>query len=490
MTPASPPGFSPTLTNHGLGQEEQIDTSWLEEIQQLRVSIYQAMLRKLGPDTEKQIATATDQLVGCELLWSFIRDRQTTSASILTERVPLHREQTVSSLAKQIQAQSTSSLLAAVFDTGTLDADLSIPHLHEIDWGKHRPLIPEHLALTDFGKFHQFCLSNTLSEQTYSFPPTSKTTSTRRKRGIHYTPTPLVEYLTHKTLEQVTKNKQFSGLLKIRLIDPSCGCGAFLIAALKYLFARCQEFGNPDFSAQQRLDLLKNVVHGVDIDPQAVEWTRRVLLLAVWEASLGEEEAVPLQIPDLRKNIVCGDFLSLEGPSVDAVIGGPPFVRLQTLLKTNRSLVRGYRANYLTARHGQFDLYMLFFEQAIRRLQPNGWLGWSVSNSFLRSSSGRRVRRLISSHGTIRELVEFESRKIYPDAVTQIVLVLFTKNSNAAACHHVRIRGDLGHRQKLADLLDNKPLQDETVHACILPEDACRGSKWSLDSAKQKKPFP
>ncbi len=485
MTLTGTRGFLPNLANKNGCKDERLDSHWLWDLHQLRLLIYRAMLH-LGADEGRQIAAVTDQLVGCKLLLKFIRDQQITAAPALAEYVSSCKRQTVRDLGRHIQTQCMSPLVAAVFDASALNDTLPILDSGDIDWAMPRSLPPKCLELCDFGNFHQFCLSNPLAEHANGFSA-NKATHTRRKRGIHYTPASLVDYLTCRTLDPVMKHKQFPDLLKTHLLDPSCGCGAFLIAAVRYLFALYQKSENPVLCAQQRLDLLGNVVHGIDIDPLAVEWTRRVLLLAVWEASIGEDSVASLRIPNLRKNIVCGDFLSMEGAPVDAIIGGPPFVRLQTLQKTDRFLIRKYRANYRTARHGQFDLYMLFFEQAIRRLRPGGWLGWSVSNSFLRSSSGRTVRCLISSNGTIHELVEFESRKVYPDAVIQIALVLFAKDSNAVSCRHAWIKGDLGHRQKLASLLDNKPSVDTMVRVCNLPKDACRGSKWAMNSADRKK---
>ena len=67
---------------------------------------------------------------------------------------------------------------------------------------------------------------------------------------------------------------------------------------------------------------------------------------------------------------------------------------------------------------------MLFFEKAISVLKDEGWLGWSVSNTFLRSGSGRTTRQIISQTCSIRELIEFEARKVYPEALIQIVLAI------------------------------------------------------------------
>jgi hypothetical protein len=80
-------------------------------------------------------------------------------------------------------------------------------------------------------------------------------------------------------------------------------------------------------------------------------------------------------LPDAARDVACRDFLALCGvPSAgfpeefDAILGGPPFVRLHEMLQDDPARVERYRAAYRTARSGQFDLYMPFFEEAVRRL--------------------------------------------------------------------------------------------------------------------------
>jgi hypothetical protein len=65
----------------------------------------------------------------------------------------------------------------------------------------------------------------------------------------------------------------------LRILDPSCGGGTLLLAALRWLLER------HSLSPQGILDLIGTSLFGIDIDPEAVAWTRRALLLAAWDAA-------------------------------------------------------------------------------------------------------------------------------------------------------------------------------------------------------------
>ena len=172
-----------------------------------------------------------------------------------------------------------------------------------------------------------------------------------------------------------------------------------------------------------------NNIYGVDIDPQAVEVTKLSLLLKVLEGESGETLSNQLRIfheralPDLDGNIKCGnsligpDFfnghqLSLFGDEerwrinafdwhdkkqgfgpimaaggFDAVIGNPPYVRMEAF-KDQKSYLRQHYASH----NERSDLYVYFIEREFQLLRSGGRFGMIVSNKFLRANYGRNVR--------------------------------------------------------------------------------------------------
>jgi type I restriction-modification system DNA methylase subunit len=156
-------------------------------------------------------------------------------------------------------------------------------------------------------------------------------------------------------------------------------------------------------------------------------------------------------LPTLDRNIVFADFLRFAGSpanseerrlpeSFDVIMGGPPFVRLQDLHRTQPDRVEEYKRQFVSAGCGSFDLYMLFIEKSLCLLCEGGRLGLSVSNSFLRSSSGRGLRELISESATVEEIVEFPDAQVYPDAKVQIALLCLSKGRSGSPTRYVRLR--------------------------------------------------
>ena len=278
------------------------------------------------------------------------------------------------------------------------------------------------------------------------------------------------------------------------------------MAALRFLFAwfESKQSGtdmhgeSPDLSLQDRLTIVERMIFGSDLDSVAVEWTVRSMLLTAWEGlprhdkHTIDESLAP--VPDLRRNIVARDFLApaaadaddlpfFKKGKADFILGGPPFVRLQQLLHSDPAAVARYKRVFRSARSGQFDLYMLFMENAINLLAPGGWLGFSVSNTFLRSETGRLLRRLVCETCQVHEIVEFEDPKIYPDAVIQIALVLLQKATGRAEGRHIWIRGQGQLRQKLSALASNSC--HTLVEIRLLPPEVIRSERWSFQSAEE-----
>src|SRR5439155_4041262 len=132
----------------------------------------------------------------------------------------------------------------------------------------------------------------------------------RKSAGVYYTPAHIVEHIVRQTLDKIAPAP------RLRILDPACGCGAFLLGAYQFLLDR-----RPGLTLRQRQRILLDHIFGVDIDPQAVEVTRAALLLKC------HQDQPPARPIDLSDNIRCGNSLDgFDWPiEFDAVIGNPPW---------------------------------------------------------------------------------------------------------------------------------------------------------------------
>ena len=221
----------------------------------------------------------------------------------------------------------------------------------------------------------------------------------RKEHGIYYTPTFIVDYIVKNTLKPVLdKCYSVGDLKKIKVLDPACGSGSFLIKALETIYNKYLEFGN-NGGVFTKLDILLNNIYGVDLDPQAVEITRLNLLINALDQRM--------RLPGLEKNIRNGNSLisgtdeeltkyfgksfrdkkpfnwEEEFPEVfeqggfDVVIGNPPWGA-----EINNEEKIFYKQTFKCGK-GIIDTFALFIEKVLNLLKQSGCLGFILPDIIL-----------------------------------------------------------------------------------------------------------
>lgn len=436
------------------------------------------------------IGQAVDEIIGVALLIEHFRRSGCVDLPTLADACRQQTDPTIGSVVGAVANQTRSNFLASAlqpngfatlpFPVSTLDERWE-RRLADATWLVFRD---RELPLSLFGDFHQLCTGSPLVAE----PAGS---STRRARGMFYTPAPIVDYLVSTTLSKLLADRTPDELTQLKVLDPSCGCGTFLTGCFRFLVRWHEQcLGDRGLAHQYSLDLMGRAFLGCDIDPRALQWTARLLALAAWRGVKGNADCAGVSpseaIPDFKPALSCRSFLEPVGdgeslfpePQYDAIIGGPPFVRLESLHRTQEERLRYYRQRFLSAQRGKFDLYMLFIEQAIDLLKPGGLLAFSLSNSFLRSEGGRRIRGYIAANASVEEVLEFDDPRTYADAATQIALLQVRKTRAVCGARHVLVRGRGGLRQKLDHLVSERPHQDITI--TTLESGATASSRWRV----------
>ena len=216
-------------------------------------------------------------------------------------------------------------------------------------------------------------------------------------------------------------------------------------------------------TAERKRILLSNI-YGVDIDRQAVEVTKLSLLLKVLEGE--NEETISKQLtlfqeralPDLGENIKCGNSLIgwdilEDNPGLgqeeierinpfdwerefaevfkrggfDAVIGNPPYIRIQAMTEWAPLEVENYKRKYASAGKGNYDIYVIFVEKGLDLLNETGRLGFILPHKFFNAKYGLQLRAILSQGKHISEIVHFGYQQVFEGVTTYTCLLLLSK---------------------------------------------------------------
>lgn len=299
----------------------------------------------------------------------------------------------------------------------------------------------------------------------------------RKAGGVYYTPQYVVDYIVKTTVGRLVNGKTLKEVERIRILDPACGSGSFLLGAFQYLIDHYIRFltahpeearkdplfpdithdesGKPHLSVVRKAEILRNNLYGVDIDPQAVEVTMMSLYLKAIE---GERSILPAKhrlLPPLKGNIRCGNSLvepDIEdenslSPEVrlrvnpfnwnsredgfgdiikwggfDAVIGNPPYIDSE-LMTQRYPEERAYCTSRYEAASGNWDIFCVFIERALQMCKRGGLHSFIVPNKLMSADYSVGARKVIRENLLV-SLRDYSKTRVFPVAVYPIVYVI------------------------------------------------------------------
>ena len=323
--------------------------------------------------------------------------------------------------------------------------------------------------------------------------PSVNVLSKRKRDGVYYTPEWVVERIVVETVGQrLLDLKRACGwpepdedrlpseealdayedaLREVRVVDPACGSGAFLITSLRFLLEEWRALRglhrlvSRDYMAREGFEdevvreLLRRNIYGVDINPASLE----IAKLALWlhtargdrplsslddhiregNSLIGPEfyEGLAPYDDEERERINAFDWQAAF-PEVfarggfDAVVGNPPYVKLQNFRRVHADMAEFLQrpmaegGQYASTQTGNFDLYLPFIEKGIALLNEHGHLGFIAPSLWTVNEYGEGLRDCVMVGHHLWGWIGFGSYQIFDEAITYTALQFFSRAPN------------------------------------------------------------
>jgi adenine-specific DNA-methyltransferase len=303
----------------------------------------------------------------------------------------------------------------------------------------------------------------------------------RKAGGVYYTPKYIVDYIVQHTVGKIIDGLTPAQIAEKHFADIACGSGSFLIGVYDCLLdyhkkyyaeklsgkteidKRSEDYGNVEYKdGQWRLTLklkqniLLNNIYGVDIDAQAVEVTQLSLFLKMLDeenvsSTTTKQGALFSKVlPDLSKNIVCGNSLIgfdimngqlfeddelkklnpmdyetafpkiMRNGGFDAVVGNPPY----------GANFDDHSKKYLFEKYpsikGQPESYEYFIDKSIDTIKKDAKIGIIVPTTFTESERAEGLRKLILTAGNIDVISNFRYA-VWKDNASETLVFIYSK---------------------------------------------------------------
>jgi len=476
----------------------EVDAAFLQEIEQWRDLLARNIALRNPSLTQRELNYAVQQTIDRIVFLRICEDRGIeTYGSLMALRNGEHVYQRLFQLFNKADDKYNSGLFhfkkekdRETFDNLTPNLHIDDKPLKEIFKNLYYPESPYEFSVLPadiLGQVYEKFLGKVIRLTEGHQAKIEEKPEVRKAGGVYYTPVYIVDYIVRNTVGKLVEGKKpgpKGGVSHLKILDPACGSGSFLIGAYQFLLDWHRDAyindgpenwskgktpriylsprGEWRLTTDERKRILLNNIYGVDIDHQAVEVTKLSLLLKVLEGE--DEQSIGKQmllfhervLPDLSKNIKCGN--SLIGPDFydrqqlnlfdedeifrinafdwqaefaeimknggfDVVIGNPPYV----LVGSDKSEEHSYYLDKFELTAYKTNTYMLFLDKGLSLLGKSGSiLGFIIPKSLVFNTFFAETRAKLLRTYLIPELIEIKD-KVFQDCEVGDSLLFFAQ---------------------------------------------------------------
>ncbi len=306
----------------------------------------------------------------------------------------------------------------------------------------------------------------------------------QKSKGAVTTPEYIVDKVVSQTIrEDFLANLTIDEIFNIKIVDPSCGSGVFLVGAYERLYSAIVEKLSivdvlPDYAVrignvvvltiEGKRNLINNCIYGVDIDPNSVEVAKMSLSLKMIDDylpySYNEVGLYGHQILNgVGDTIRCGnsivesDILQLcpniknsvyeltqtrifdwkqqfksifDKGGFDFIVGNPPYVEVKNYNTDLKEMASYVKLKYDSCKRGKVDLAIPFIERSMSLLKQGGRLGFIVQKRFFKTEYGYRIREFIRQNGLLSQIHEYSETDIFKNRITYVANLILENSIN------------------------------------------------------------
>ena len=479
--------FEVSATRRG---SEQFDDLFLEQVRGWRACLAADIHHNTPGLTSSELTYVVQRFLSRIIFLRICEDRAIETYETLRE---LDGDATFEALMEELRRADAfyNSGLFRLIDDGALGVRISDATLGGIIAELYYPASPYTFSVVEpevLGEIYEHFLGDVIEIEGDTVDIVNKP-EVREGGGVVPTPRYIADVIAERTLRPLLAGRSPTELENFTVADICCGSGIFLLAAFEILLDHYlnwyldndretheghriyEDVANQwQLTFAERRRILVTHVRGVDIDPNAVEIAQFSLLLKLIEGETAGALRQYVQrtrstaLPALETAIQWGNSLvslpewraamddDLDDEQIspfdweaeyseemgrggfDAVIGNPPYIRIQNMAKYSPDEVEFFRQTdspYTTAENLNFDKYLLFIERAVGLAKEVGRVGMIVPHKFMTIQSGRALRRLIAGGRLLDETVHFGAKQVFGTDATNYTCILVLDRATA-----------------------------------------------------------
>lgn len=237
----------------------------------------------------------------------------------------------------------------------------------------------------------------------------------KEKHGIVFTPEYIVNNIVNYALEDIDEHSYND--ISPKIIDPACGCGAFLRGALIKLKSRYPE--------RTLVNLIQDSIYGIDIKFDNIRRAKIILLL---HCMLNGEYPCEINFNLIEANTLKTNLKDVFNcrKGFDFIIGNPPYVNPHDLSNEDSEFIKNH---FITTQIGTTNIYYAFIEHCMEYLCESGNLVFIIPNNFLTIKAGTDLRDFIQSRKYLDFIIDFKDNMIFRPVRTYNCIIRLNKKN-------------------------------------------------------------